>query len=366
MQRGSYFGRVIGRGRDVALLSPPRLLFRPAVLPNESAEVLRAVTTAPAVESPASAPPAFRAQARPLPAIDPGTAGPPRPEHALSTRSPVPEAAPRKGPPDPAPRPSRRQATAPVEPSEMEARAPHLPPDVGARPTVIARPAAVKPFESIQSVKAVPAIPTPPAIVEGPPKPKSVDVSKSPGSAVVPARGPIERPDLRPGPTAAPKVESATTEAAPGPVSPALRLNVSRKRSVEKTSTDDETGPPGRHPVAGADEKRAAIVQAPEGGMGAKEKIRPQPSDATVAARRLEPLVPAPRPAPADAADGPRSAGVHIGTLEVRIVMPDARPDAVVRVPAASAPARPSPMRAAVPAPARLSRGFGSFGLTQS
>jgi hypothetical protein len=86
-------------------------------------------------------------------------------------------------------------------------------------------------------------------------------------------------------------------------------------------------------------------------------------ASAPVAPQSIAPLITAPAPAPAvkPAPAGP--AGVHIGTLEVRVIAPSATPQASPLRP--RIPTRAPPLRQARSG-ARLSRGFGVFGLGQS
>ncbi len=86
-------------------------------------------------------------------------------------------------------------------------------------------------------------------------------------------------------------------------------------------------------------------------------------ASAPVAPRGIAPLITPPAPAPAAKPTPAGPAGVHIGTLEVRVVAPPATPQTSPLRP--RIPTRAPPLRQARSG-ARLSRGFGVFGLGQS
>jgi hypothetical protein len=155
----------------------------------------------------------------------------------------------------------------------------------------------------------------------------------------------------------------------------------------------DQFPPPGRGQRMGRDEIRdAQPINAPSAlrppatqvaqpaATTATGAVAPQPTSepeqhrpaarveasALSASQSVAPLItpPAPTPAPAVIKPAPTGpAGVHIGTLEVRVVTPPAAPQASPLRP--RIPTRAPPSRQARSG-ARLSRSFGVFGLGQS
>jgi hypothetical protein len=145
--------------------------------------------------------------------------------------------------------------------------------------------------------------------------------------------------------TAAPPVAAALAPTAPA----ALAARPAAVVAAPRPTGQAETPPAPRAPVAAAPQP----ITQPE---------RPRPDrPATAPAPLVAPPPPAPRQAAVPRPSGP--AGVHIGTLEVRVTAPSTPPQ--------TAPQRPRfAARALARHPARnggrLSHGFGVFGLGQS
>jgi hypothetical protein len=145
---------------------------------------------------------------------------------------------------------------------------------------------------------------------------------------------------------------------------PSQKAKASLRRSAEPVTPEPQIEASRLRPavvdVAERVQVRADVIAPLEGGKTSRPD-RPQPDPPL----RLEPP-PAPIPPQrVNAADAQRPAGVHIGTLEVRIVLPDAAKGSALRATAAATPKQQTPLPPAPPSSARLSRGFGAFGLAQ-
>jgi hypothetical protein len=150
---------------------------------------------------------------------------------------------------------------------------------------------------------------------------------------------------------------------APGP----QRIGRDEIRDAPRTNGPFAPTPPATQVARPAMATTAAGAVAPQ-PTNEPERHRPAvrgDASSPVAPQSIAPLITPPAPAPTPAAKptpaGP--AGVHIGTLEVRVVAPPATPQTSPLRP--RIPTRAPPLRQARSG-ARLSRGFGVFGLGQS
>ena len=165
---------------------------------------------------------------------------------------------------------------------------------------------------------------------------------------------------MRAGP--APAAHDQTQRPEPGATQPAIAG--ARRQNQFPTP---EAGQPVASTPPTTQAARPAIPTTATGAVAPQptnepERHRPAvrgDASSPVASRSIAPLMPAPAVKPALA--GP--AGVHIGTLEVRVVAPPATPQTWPQRPRIPKPA--PPLRQARSG-ARLSRGFGVFGLGQS
>ena len=303
----SYLQRIAGTAHGVTVLSPPRVLFRPAALPMEGKSGMQMRTAMPAPAPAPSVTPAVesetasRALAAP-PAGDPDSRGPPRPTL-------TPEASAQSARPVPPTAAAELQPRLPlIIPSEPPSRPVEGAPPAISVPSVEKQRSGVADSPSPHAPKAAPA-----------PIPHSETRSKQPA--------PLTGPALSEPPAAEVRlpVMDGVTDVQPLP----MRSGV----DVAQVATSRPT----------------ASVDRPRIGAHDSTPIRLEP-----------PPVAAPLHRP-DSRE--RDARVRIGSLEVRIVPPTAGQASAGHPPAAAIPpARPAP-------PARivtpLSRGFRPFGLVQ-
>jgi hypothetical protein len=151
---------------------------------------------------------------------------------------------------------------------------------------------------------------------------------------------------------------------APGPEQ---RFGRGELREPPRTDGPSAPTPPATQVARPAMATTAAAVVVPQ-PTNEPERSRPAVrghASSPVAPEGITPIIapPAPPPAPAARPTPAGPAGVHIGTLEVRVIAPPATPQTS---PSRSrTPTRAPPLRQ-TRSGARLSRGFGVFGLGQS
>jgi hypothetical protein len=325
MKRVSYLRQAVplapARERDgTTLLAPPRMLFRTS---GASSEPLESVSTATSSVDHAGAKPPGRSVRRPAVRADSDETLPASPTNVAIFR-----------PPDQSP---------------------------DARATRAGAPAAALPSTSASSLSAAGA----PIAV--PAEPLSAQQSRGNGSPIaVPnesvssqqsrgKRSPIAAGTENEPPTVAERSMTAFNPLESEPIIPALRLAPSPvwERGAADTGAASASKSPPQPTLAAPMPARSA---RPSGTANQRQ--------ATTESTPLTPLTP-PRLGGPQRPERPRpAAGVHIGTLEVRVVSPAPQP---VRAQAQVATAsRPAARRAAVPARHSIARGFGVFGLGQS
>jgi hypothetical protein len=194
--------------------------------------------------------------------------------------------------------------------------------------------------------------------------PRRQTVGTRAGAAPPAAHDQAQEPELR---ATQPTIAGAGRQnqfPAPGP---GQRIGRDEIRDAQRINRPFASTPPATQVALPTMATTAAGAVAPQ---PANEPERRRPAvrgdaSAPVAPKGIAPLITPPEPAPMPAAKptpaGP--AGVHIGTLEVRVVAPPATPQTSPLRP--RIPTRAPPLRQARSG-ARLSRGFGVFGLGQS
>lgn len=320
MTRPSYLRDIavpMRRSRDIALLAPPRPLFRPSPTSRDFTIVEASD------DAPQSLP---RVPERPLP-------------HAAPRPSPEPVRPPPEEPPAPPVATPLRVTRSPIASPSRHTPSPvagslrdELPPVVGSprRPA----PLMSNSLREARPSEATKALPPPPA---GAPE------------AILPAARPqrsdTPRLPFHPAPRAAPvgQTNGESRELQPTP----RTEQVPPRRPAGPLQPSLNVGPP-----AIADHTRRQEAEAPPA----------RPGPATPAATP-EPALIAPRPPPPRGPARGREAApmLRIGTLEVRVVPPAPAARTVAPTPArvVRAPAR-------IAGSARLARGFGNFGLSQA
>jgi len=325
MKRPSYLRQVTPRaltGAGMAALAPPRLLFRPAIvagLIEISAPAARERMGASRPAAPRQAPPPQRATGEeasiaaplrvPASELDPGAPRPPR-------------AAPRATQARMEPRlPTFIVAQAP--PPALSQAAVQVRPDVPGQPDVREQPVA-------------PGLPPPPAALAASAQPL---VTRGGAGATPPA----------------PAVASQTKAATAG--TPASLEQIATAAQIVSPSPV-ATGPaPAGAPRPAERPAETSVSQRP---AKRAETLTPPPVSAPQRpAKRAQTLMPPPVSAPPRPQREPAGGGLHIGTLEVRVVAPQI-------VAAAVRPAARQAGRIAAPSRGQIARGFGVFGLGQS
>ncbi len=325
MPRPSYFDRIAGGGPGPeGMLSPPRILFRPASSPMELTTALEVEV---AVTSPAAVPPlegetaAGLARSRPAPVppppgvgsppktpapIVPGEGGRPRPMAVAAVPEPVTPGPVAAVPAPAAPRPIRAEVARPVP--APRASAPDGPRGVERpRPDVVASSPTSSRTETGASDHDRPG---PDVVVPGPARRRAAAALLGPRARAV---------EVEAGEGVSPAV-SATHVGRPAaaPVAPPAMAAVAAA-SVEPRAA-------GPRPVTAANE---AVTRSPE-DSGDRPR-GPANGRSTI---RLEP--PAVSPPPRRPAVDQPAARVRIGSLEVRIT-----PRAAEPAPAAPSGSRP-------------------------
>ncbi len=202
----------------------------------------------------------------------------------------------------------------------------------------------------------------PPASTAG-----SANAEPSP-SVPVPARTPIARMIVTTASPALPaeaiRFEDPRLPSDPTPRTVAAPRSVIPEPNPSRPHADGARSRPAEAPAG--ERSRRSPIDEPEGAAGHREYRGQGPASSRRAGGDSDPV----RAAAGRASAAPRDAGeeghrpisVRIGSLEVRIVSPDPRRGP----PFARRPRHRSPVQAVPSSPsARLSRGFGAFGLVQ-
>ena len=351
----SYFERVLG-GHDPVALSPPRLLFRPAVLPAAVTRDLE-MTAKPRP----SAETRFK-----LPAVGPGPASvsagvQPAPDRhpAVGLGAPRVASGVRKSVPDE----GRAAATNPTHaaPTQLTGGAPLHPESPSAFPVFADQPAPAAPvgppfpLERDHPAARVRSATSGPTVDDD-----SETENRATASVALPWAGTSVSTAPRTLTVGPMSVEPQAPP--PAPLQPVMAPTAPRTTAGPVPAEPHEVVPPLR-PVGAAPSEStstwrpAADTTGVSAGRDTAAVDRPRGISPTEAPIRLEPPAFAPRPLARST--GERSGGVRIGSLEVRIVKPDPRP---VQATHFAPPSRPVPQTAAA---VRLARGFRSFGLAQ-
>jgi hypothetical protein len=304
MKRPSYLRQIAvpPRADGIVRLAPPRLLFRPSpATPGFTVVEEHAVNpqTARRAAIEPAAPRATSPTPAPLPALPETPAGSIRPPAVHIPRAACGIAAPAAGP---APGPQPTSDPHPPLPSPISAAAKH-----SKVPPVIARP----------------GLPLPSPIRDG----------------------------------GLPAAPLAVTEAALQ--GPARRRTEGEPQRILRAKP---TAPPPSVPAAESPRGFPPPIPAPR-AQPAKPAELPRPPDLALAPPPAVSLLVPPTP-PARRPTAERaSPGVHIGTLQIRVVAPAAAATPIVPLPAPPSASRP--MRSAS-STERLARGYGAYGLSQA
>jgi len=374
MPRRSYLHQIAGEGNTAMRLSPPRVLFRPAALPMEATTSLEMTAATRTPAEPLTATPSVRRGAAPVvapaqaasethPAGGAGRAGPaPHATATLGSRN--------TGLTDPlaaTPGSTHRQSRlAPVgppsQPAEKEAAEGERPAVLGSlsSPRAVASDAPSSKTSEVASDRLPRTVATtaPRSMTVGPVPDEPLEgtpvLLPRAGTPKAPrgmTAGPVsdepseETPVLLPRP-GTPKAPGGMTT---GPVPTDSHPDRPRLGPVDP----DGAWMPRLRPVVGT------RADSPAGD--AKGVDRPTADGPVSSAIRLEPSAVVPRPHGPDNRE--RTAGVRIGSLEVRIMPPPAAPAPAFPPKVKTVPPPRSPPASQSAGP--LSRGFRNFGLVQ-
>jgi hypothetical protein len=418
MQQPSYLQRISGGAPSPAVLSPPRVLFRPAALPIEvavAAETMAETIAAPVATHEGQAglramvrSPSNMTSASPASLSVPprSTTGPQPVASEPAPESPVPigpggtrrtlSSAPRTTPKDderPAPETSGAAASIPQVPDAgQRAPSPVAPPAPAQQPTSNVPDAApvqerVRPapaeLGSIVVARAQPELRAPvfisPVAISA--AERGAPASSTPTKAA--SEPPVVQPEPEPRRPSAPEIQppshAGKGDAGAGagssafvPLTASIRARDDSRMTGSAEASPVATPQPGKPPEAPASTSHPVPPEPPAvrlrphslfAGALTDHRGEAQVVDAPKAsARDLAPAIrlepPAVAPRPSQSAEDGKTSGVRIGSLEVRIT-PAAPPAPDTR---RSAKARTAPSaRPASP----LSRSFRSFGLVQ-
>jgi len=374
MVRRSYLQRIAGDGQTPMRLSPPRVLFRPAPLPIEATTGLDMTAATRKPTEPLTVTPSRRRGPAPVvapaqaasethPAGGAGRAGPaPHATAALGCRdtgltdrlTATPGSIHRQSPlaaVGPPSRPAEKEAAEDVRPAVSGSRS---------SPRAVAGDAP-----GSQTSELASHVPSRPVATS---EPLGMMVAR------VPAEPPEETPVLlaRPGTPKAPRSMTAD----PVPDEPLGGTPVLLPRPGEPKAaggmtkgpvpTDSHTDRPRLGPIDPDDARMPrlgpVVANRDESTAGAARGVeRPRAAGPVLSPIRLEPSAVAPRQHGPDNRE--RTAGVRIGSLEVRIMPPAAAAAPAVPPKVKTVPPPRSPP--ASPSAAPLSRGFRNFGLVQ-